>query len=217
LSTVEKISGRELAKRLKVSEGAVRQAIARGDLGKAYDSADKKIDYNKAIKTGWAQSQLNIKPKAGVSRTKAVEKLEQKETAPKAKPVEQPPPPFKPDEDDAIDDELLNASTKDLSKAIKINSNLKTAEAMRRREIIALALDKKKLEEAEGILVRRDKVEKALFTLGSELKKSLFTMPQRIIRDIMAAPNEVDAINIMNDELTLILNTYGNLKPNSLS
>ena len=212
LSKIEKISISEFGRRLNVSEGAVRRAIKRGDIGKAYDPIEKKIIYNQAKDCAWALQQAIIKPKGGISRSKAAEKINKAEEKKSSLEKKFPIPPV-----ELEDDLVLNGTTEDLLKSIKIHGKLKTAESFRQREIIALALDKKKLEETEGILVRRDKVEKALFTVGSELKKALFTMPQRIIRDIMAAPNEVEAINIMNDELTIILNTYGNLKSNSLS
>ena len=105
----------------------------------------------------------------------------------------------------------------DFISTIQITSDLNAAEAMRIREVIGAALDKKKLQEAEGRLVSRDKVEKAFFAIGNELKKALFNMPQRIVRDIMSAPNEVEAINIFNDELNQILSHYGNLKSNTFN
>jgi hypothetical protein len=137
-----------------------------------------------------------VKPKAGVSRAKAIEKLV-------AEPANDQPA------GDLFEEESLDQ----LLAALKITSGMRAPEAMRVREVIGAALDKKKLEEAEGKLVQREKVDKALFAAGNELKKALFNIPQRIVRDIMAAPNEVEAINIFNTELTQALNSFINLKP----
>ena len=86
---------------------------------------------------------------------------------------------------------------------------MSVSEVLRIREIIGAGLDKIKL--TEGRLVAKDKVKKALYALGSELKKALLNIPQRVVRDIMAAANEVERINILTDEITAVLSTYGAL------
>lgn len=192
---ISTISVREYARRLNIDEKAVRQAISKGLITKkAYDVKAKKINPSVANKE-WGHKHKVVKARAGVSRAKAIEKIN-------------------PDVKQGVQAPLIEEETLDkLLESLRIRSTMGASEAMRVREVIGAALDKKKLEEAEGRLVSRDKVEKALFVVGNELKKALYNIPQRIVRDIMAAPNEVDAINIFNDELSQVLNSYGSLKP----
>jgi hypothetical protein len=191
----EHISAREYARRLNIDEAAVRKAISKGLITRGYDKALKKINPVVADKE-WGHQHLVIKPKAGVSRAKAIEKLV-----------------AEPSKDQPAGALFEEESLDQLLTSLKITSGMQAHEAMRIREVIGAALDKKKLEEAEGKLVQREKVDKALYAAGNELKKALFNIPQRIVRDIMAAPNEVEAINIFNTELTQALNSFINLKP----
>lgn len=193
-----KVSIRAYARSLNVDDKAVRKAIDAGLIKKGYDATLKKIIPAKADKE-WGFQHKVVKPRAGVSRAKAIEKMEQQKPSAPQQPTATKTDPESEDIDKILSD-------------IKITSSMSAADAMKYREIIGVALDKKKLEEQEAILVRRDKVEKALFAVGNELKKALFNMPQRIVRDIMSCPNEVEAINIFNEELTILLNNYANLK-----
>lgn len=203
----KKVSVREFAARIGVSEGAVRKAIKKWSFTIGVQE-DGKIDTEAAAKDPWVQKQLVVRPKAGVSREKAAEKIEARE-----KP---PPAPVKNEDQEHIEDDGDWDIDEDIADKIKVHKGLKTAEAMRRREIVALAMDKKKLQELERVLVRRDAVEKAFFLLGSELKKSLLDIPNRCVADIMAAKTEVEAIKILTEELIHVLDTYGNLKSNTL-
>lgn len=177
----EIISIREFAKRIKVDESAVRKAIREKRMLKGYDPIKKTIDVLTAMKDEWVKEQLDIKPKAGISRAKAIAKMEEVQAG-------------TPTEDDG-------------EPTFKYNKNLTAREAMRRREIVRLALEQKELEEREGILVKKDKVNNTLFRYGNELKQELFNIPKRIARDVMCAPSEVEAINIINDELIRVLKT----------
>ena len=207
------ISIRKFAEIIGVSDTAVRKAIQRGEFIKGFDVETKTIDQKEALKNPWVKAQGVQKPKAGVSRVKVIEKIEKTKRPAKAERKAEDIKPPKVDSDgntyiEGFDD----VETDELIKKLKIYPGMPAHDAMRINEIIDAALNRKKLEEAEGILVRRDKMERALFVMGSELKKALFNMPQRIIRDIMAATNEVEALNVFNSELTQILDTYGNLE-----
>lgn len=83
---------------------------------------------------------------------------------------------------------------------------------LREKERISLRLLQIKLEETEGKLVRKDKVNKVLFAYASAFKDTLMAMPQRIMDDMLAAPNKVEAMAIMQNELTRILTEYASGK-----
>lgn len=201
-STQEKIvSVRAFARQIGVTDGAVRKAVSSWKFTVGVQE-DGKINAVAAMDDPWVKKQLVVHAKAGVSRGRAIEKLESKK---ELMSTDLPP------DEDITSDETGQVADEDIANTIKVNKSLKAAEAMRRREIVALALDKKKLQEQEGILVRRDAVEKALYLLGSELKKALLDIPARVVRDIMAAETEVEGIKILTDELYHVLNTYGNM------
>ncbi|SHN45909.1 hypothetical protein [Chitinophaga sp. CF418] len=205
--TQEKIiSVRSFAVQIGVSEGAVRKAIKSWKFTVGVQE-DGKINAVAAMDDAWVKKQLVVKAKAGVSRTKAIEKIDAKI---KGKVFESADADEGEDMGEQGDDEI--DLDEDIADSIKVTKSLKAAEAMRRREIVALALDKKKLQELEGILVRRDAVDKSLFLLGSQLKKAILDIPARCVRDIMSAETEVEGIKVLTDEIVLVLNTYANLK-----
>lgn len=207
------MSIRAYATAIGKDEKTVRNAINAGMLGDGWDPAVKKVNVA-AADEAWGNVHRAAKGKSFTSPPKNFEQLFEKAGTEKKKTKARPSSEDEEEEDWLAQEEIRTGT---LLESITVHSNLKTPEAIRRREILALQMDKKKLEEMEGVLVRRDKVEKALFALASELKKSLLAMPQRICADIMAAPNEVEAMNIMTDELTHILDTYGNLKKDTLT
>ena len=189
----ELISIREYARRLIIDEKAVRKAIAAGRIVRGYDKEAKKILPDEANQE-WGYKHETVKQQKGVSRAKAIEKM-------------------------GATPDLLSLETpetlEDLQQSLIITSRMPVAEALRIREIIGAGLDKMKLAEAEGRLVDREKVYKALFGFGNEIKKSLLNIPQRVARDIMAATNEVEVINILTDEITVVLTFYSNLNKDS--
>lgn len=209
-STQDKIvSVRAFAQQIGVSEGAVRKAIKAWNFTIGVQE-DGKINSSAAMTDPWVKKQTVIKPKAGVSRVKAIEKIEAtiKERSSRSAGDDE----GTDDSDDSFRD-IGSIDVEDIANSIRVTKDLKAAEAMRRREILALAIDKKKLQELEGILVRRDAVEKSLFLLGSQLKKAILDIPARCVRDVMAAGTEVEGIKILTEEIVVVLNTYANLKP----
>lgn len=108
-------------------------------------------------------------------------------------------------------DDLANLETSDLLKLLPIRADMSFKEASTANEIIEAALKKKKLEEIETVLVRRDLVEKILYASGSNLKKALMMMPARIADELLSAGNKVDVMNIITTEINSILEEYANL------
>lgn len=197
-----KLSVRAYAKRIGVDESAVRKAIGNKDGGrgkkiiKGYDPKTKKIIPSIADKE-WGFLHKNPKPQRGLSKAKVADKLNKKKLSKQADNDD------KPEENPEINDTDFNYE--DLIKEIKIHPHLAYSEALRRKEIINIANDRMKLEEANGMLVRKDDVNKALYAIGDQLKKELLNLPNRITEDIRTANNKVEAMNIFTIELNQVL------------
>lgn len=243
-TTVELLSKNAYAKYLGVSEKAIRKAVDEGKIKKGWDADKQKIIKHLADKEYGFLHQVAT-PKPGISKDKLVEKIERSESpnlevkkgensdhnksksevqdqkikSPN-KPVKKNTSKSEPDDDE--EEDLDDTNWKDtpydeLLLRVKIDPDMPYSEIVRRQAIIDAALAKKKLEEMEDILVRREHVEKALFAFGRELKKALMGLPARVIDEILAAPNKVEALNIINEELTDVLGKFSNFESVRLS
>jgi hypothetical protein len=199
------MSIRAFAKSIVVSEGAVRKAIREGKLVEGYDPVAKKINQKVAGKSTWVQQQIIIKPKAGVSKERARKKMEsvQKPVKPSKRVADEPA-----EHDDMKVDEM---DVEYLLKSIRIKKGMQVSDVIKYRELIALTLDKKKLQEQHGLLVPRDKVDKALQVIGSELKKALQQLPQRIVMQVRDAENEVQGITVMLAGINEVLTGFATI------
>ena len=205
------ISVRAYAATLGIDDKTIRKAIASGKIkkGVSYITVTRKgievqvPEINKIIADKeFGNLHKSDKVKPGQKIEKLFKKSEDKKKSKKSAP--------------AIDDSGLEEDDledeEDLLSTMTISKKMGYAEAARRRELIGLAMDKKKLQELEGMLVRKDVVEKSLFALGSELKKALFNIPARITADVRAATNDVHAQSIITVELTQILNEFSKMQ-----
>lgn len=201
------ISVRAYARQLNVDDKAVRDAIKSGKIKKGYIKKTGKI---KASIANDEWGFLHDTPKAGhgISKAKAVEKMDKKDAEIKSN-----------DKKETIDNhkEKLNIEEKeysysDLIKEIKITPTMKYSEVVRRKETLSLAREKMELEEKQNILVRKSEVEKALYAAGDELKKRLLSIPARCLDDIMAAPNKIEANNILTFEINQVLISISQLQ-----
>ena len=206
MPTVEiKISVRAYARQINVDEKAIRKAIAEGKIKKGYDTVTKKIIPRLANKEYGFKHEIP-KPTPGVSKEKLIQKLDK---AISKKQVEKKKPSPQTVEDKTAElQSIILSGDADLLSSIVITSDLEYAEAARLSQIMQLALEKKKLEELEDKLIRKDIVEKQLFAFGNELKKALQAIPARIADDVLAAPNKVEVVNILNDEINNVLNGF---------
>lgn len=204
-----KISIRAYAKELHVDESAIRSAIEAGKIknGVVYvqrviNGKKKKVPkiIAKIATKEWGFTHLNPKPQRGLSAKKVADKLEQKkESIILSNPEEK---------NDSEDKEYTYT---ELIKEIKITPGLSYQQALLRKEILATAREKMELEEMQGILVRKSDVEKALFAMGDQLKKSLLNIPARCIDEIIAAPNKIEANNILTLEINQVLTSMSQL------
>jgi len=211
-----KISVRAYAKTLGIDDKTIRKAIDTGKINKGvtYITQTRKgvevqvPQINKLIADKeFGNTHKTDKVKPGQKVEKLFAKVDGKKKSKKSAPKEGE---LETDEDDMSDEE-------DLLSTMPIGKAMSYGEAARRRELIGLAMDKKKLQELEGILVRKDAVDTALFKLGSELKKALFNIPARITADVRAAANDVYAQSIITVELTQILNEFSKMQEVTLN
>lgn len=207
------------AKLIGVNEKAVRNAVRDGKIVRGYDTERKKIIKKFADKE---YGHLHLIPKArpGVSREKRAEKIEAqksektvensdiKEVVKKNTKSPNKSEKMEVESSDESDDFKGDFTYEELLLKIPVTPDLSYTEATKRREIIQLALDKKKLEELQDVLVRKQLVEKALFAFGNQLKKALLAIPARIMADVKIAPTDVEAINIMTEEINETLANY---------
>jgi hypothetical protein len=225
------LSKNAYAKYLGVNEKAIRNAIASGKISKGWCVDNQKIKVKEAdIEYGHLHKVAT--PKPGVSKTKRIEQLNTPEKSEKpAKKVRKSEPvksenkkseksEEKPDSAYSFDhtNEFIDDTYRDFGDTyeelllkIPVTSELPYNEAVRRREIIQLALEKKKLEELETVLVRRELVEKVLYSSALNLKKNLMMVAARVADDIITADNKVEVMNIINNEISSILAEYANV------
>lgn len=205
---VTKISVRAYADTLKISDKTVRNAIGDGKIkkGVAYKIQfrnGKQVEVPEIIKEiadkewGFIYQTDQVRP--GQNSVKVIEQAPAKHAdQPKSNEAAGSELPGDGEFHDEIDSELIST--------LSITKNMSFREATRRREVIAAALDKLKLQELEGTLVRKSEVEKSLFAFGDEMKKELLNIPARCVDGIMASTNKVDAINILTIEIENALN-----------
>lgn len=210
------ISVRKYADHLGISDKAVRNAIKDGKIkkGVAYKTVMQKgqeievptINQEIADKE-WGDLHKTDKIKPGQKKDKIIAVVEQAkaEKKPEISPHKKGADMPETDDDGLMDDA-------EVISRMKIPKDLSFGEATRRREIIGLALDKKKLQELERELVRRDEVERNLFAIGVELKKKLLNVPARVTSEVRGAATEVEAQSILTVEITQILNEFSNLQ-----
>jgi hypothetical protein len=219
----ELLSKNAYAKYLGVNEKAIRKAITEGRIKRGWDDVNQKVIKHLADKE-YGFQHLTPKTGPGVSKGKVLEKLQsEKKPAKVTKPrtefgsasdeIKQIP---KSDTPLQITTGLTQAQISDLSKLgaaellqyLPITADMTYQEAMTTNLIIEAALKKKKLEEVEDILVRKQSVENALYAFGSALRKDLLAIPSRVTDDMMTSANKIEAMNVLTEELTNILEKY---------
>ncbi len=181
------LSVRAYAKQIGIDEKSIRKAIESGKIKKGFDKKTNKIIPSIANKE-YGEAAKVIKPKAGVGKKAVAKKLEQN----KSDSIQKP-------ESDNLED-------------IADIDNLSYSEALRQREIVALKLDMIKLQEQEKVLIKKEIIDKVLYDHGNNFKKALLNIPSRVVSDVRAAPNETEAVAILDLEINNVLNQYTDLE-----
>jgi phage terminase Nu1 subunit (DNA packaging protein) len=201
MANENEISIREFARRIHVSEGAVRKAIKEKKIVAGFDEKKGKILFVQAY-AEYGQSKTAPKAGHGVSKAKVAEKLTAMQGATVAAG----------DDDDLPEDvaEYKHLSVSELIEKINVHDKLEYSETLRLDMILAIAKEKMKLEEMQGTLVKKADIDKQLFALGNELKLKLQNIPNRCVALVRSAANDVESSNILLKEINQVIESFIN-------
>lgn len=202
---MEKLSIRQFADVIGVSDTAVRKAIKSG---KIYDSIDwtvphrPKIDPIKAAEE-WGK---NYDPTHGqhdelITGVKVVAKANQS----------QPPKPKK--EKPSAQFEVV----REAPEAHPAQGGRSLAEIKRQTAEVKLRLAAVELKEKQGQLVDKDQVYRSLFAAGQEMRTALQAIPDRCIDNILSASNRTEAHSILYTEITNALERLSDIYKRGLN
>lgn len=91
------------------------------------------------------------------------------------------------------------------------------AELDRLKAEVQLQISALELKERKGQLVDKDKVYRALFEVGQEIRTSVMSVPDKTLDNILAAPTRSHAYNVLYAALTDALTQLSNLKEGDLN
>lgn len=175
----EKISIREFARRVGVSDVAVGKAITAGKIVEGIDYTNPKrpkIDPDIALKE-WGK---NYDP--SYQRTDKVNENMGGGVEPPKPPKSKPKPPKAYESD---------------NEAPQQPGGKSLAEIKRQAAEVKLHISAIILKEKKGQLVDKDKVYKALFAVGHEVRATFQAIPDRVIDDILASKTRNEAHNLL--------------------
>lgn len=76
--------------------------------------------------------------------------------------------------------------------------------------------EKMEADELEGLLVRKDAINRQLTVAGMEVRKELERLPVRLVDQVMAAKNRNDAVMVIEDTVAELLGRMGGIIENAL-
>lgn len=178
-----RISQREYAHLLGISNEAVSKAIREGKIDKGWDKVEKKIIVDQA----------NIEWGALHMKTNVFKLLQQQ-----------------PGEESQQADYWESAIGK--KNGLTLTNESSFAEAKRVREIIQAQLAALNLKERKEELVRKDEVYKQLYAFGQQIRIAIMATPDRGIDAILASKSRAEAHNIMSASLIEVLEGLTNVE-----
>lgn len=178
----EKVSIREFARRVGVSDVAVLKAIKAGKISKALDYTNPKrpkIDPDVAL-VEWGK---NYDP--SYHRTDKVTDQLGNQSSDQTPPKKEKPTKKSNTKRDSEDYEPQPTNGKSLAEIKR-----QTAEVKLHREAL-------ELKKTRGELVDKQKVYRALFSAGQEVRTAFQAIPDRVIDDILAAKTRNEAHGVL--------------------
>ncbi|MCG2614885.1 hypothetical protein LZZ85_11355 [Terrimonas sp. NA20] len=173
----ERVSQREYARRLGVSNTAVAKAIEQGKIVKGWDKKAQKIIVEKADEE-WG----NIHKLPDSSELSAHIPAQ-----PKPQPEQSVKPEPKPRREFDSEDTMADAELE--LQEFGLHSRTPFAEALRVEKVAKAKIAVLELMKLEGSLVNRSAVEKQLAGYAIVIKQAILSVPDRAIDDVLAQKN----------------------------
>lgn len=173
--TLERVSQREYARRLGVSNEAVSRAVKEGRIKRGWDAKGKKIIVQHA-NSEWGDVHIQQNAKKIVSAAPSSA----------ADPVEDDQPPTG-------------------AEGGALNNNTSYANAKRIKEVASAQLTILELRQKKGELVDRQVVYKKLRDYGVSLRTEIMNIPNLCIDDIMSQPTRAGAVMVLTEALHKVL------------
>lgn len=185
----ERVSQREYARRLGISNEAVRKAIEAKKIVKGWDEKEKKIIVEKANEE-WGNIHIQANEEANANQNEALVRIQ-------SYMPNQGKPPGKKNQDP---DDTQAATLEELAN-YEFEKKTSFAEALRVEKVakaqIAVLDYKEKITE----LVNKGEVYRKLFAFGQSVRQAMLAVPDRCIDALIAAQSRAVAHKILSEEI----------------
>jgi hypothetical protein len=213
MNLLEPVSGRQFAKMVGQSEGAVRKAVDRSSIINGV-TADKKYipqiaaaEWGKPILPEFLKlEQAAIKPKVKktVAPPKAKKEKPEAQTADQvvAEVMSEKLPQVSKKDAENIDDQTEEEDTPD---------TIQKTEAERQAAILKVKILRLAYLEKRAMVVSKDKIDAVLFAFGAELRVAIEGITNRAIDNILAVSDDrAKAKRVLDEEIYNTLNNVSN-------
>lgn len=187
---LEKVSQREYARRLGVSNEAVRKAVIDGRITKGWDKKEGKIIVEKANEE-WGNIHIQVAKEGAHSQNEAIARVQALTYQ------QQPTKPAKPRFEDPEDTEITAFGELEQYNSLRVASDAQFAEALRVEKIAKARQEIIKLQELTGSLVNKTEVYKQLFGFGQSVRQAVLAVPDRCIDEVIAQTTRAEAHQIL--------------------
>lgn len=220
MDLLKPVSGRQFAKMVGQSEGAVRKAISRCSIVEGL-TADKKIipitasnEWGKAILPEFlndAPVVRKMKPTPAARVQTVVKKPAIKKQVKKEKPE---PTNFEEVVKQAMSEKLPHVSDEEIDALFEETDpdDVTKPEAERQAAIVKVKILRLSYEEKRGQMVPITKVNTVLFGYGQEIRTAVEGIPNRVLDKILGASNRHDAKKIFEREIYETLNLLADIQ-----
>lgn len=194
----ERVSIREFSRQVGVSDTAIRKAIASGRI--TSDAVVKR-------ESGRPELILEIALRDWQSVTSGKElqkRQEQLTDKPSARRKNYPK-------------DQVGSTAPPQTETHSAGSGVSYAEAKRQAAIFDAKMKGLELAEKQGMLVNKDKVYKALFAAGQEMRNALQSVPDRHIDQILAAKNRNEAHTLLYNAISDCLDKLADISQRELA
>lgn len=193
---LEKVSQREYARRLNISNEAVRKAVELGKITKGWDKKEKKIIVEKANEE-WGN--IHIKAQADEDQTQA-EAIKRLQSYDGNKPA--PAPSLVKSKRPEDPDDTQGGAFAELEEyELAVASRASFAEALRVEKVAKARSAIIDLRKQTGELVNKAEVYKQLFGYGQQIRTAILAVPDRCIDEILTAPNRAESHQVLTKYL----------------